>query len=64
MRVAEEALNLSREHLRQTESMYKSGMVSKGDVLRVQISVSQGEIERINAENELSQRCATYRRLM
>jgi outer membrane protein TolC len=28
-------------------------MVPKGDVLRVQISVSQGEIDRISAENEL-----------
>jgi outer membrane protein TolC len=53
LRVAEEGLELSKEHLRQTEALHKSGMVPRGDVLRVQISVSQGEIDRIGAENEL-----------
>jgi outer membrane protein TolC len=51
--VAQEGLELSKEHLRQTEALHKSGMVPKGDVLRVQISVSQGEIDRISAESEL-----------
>jgi outer membrane protein TolC len=53
LRVAEEGLNLSKEHLRQTEALHKSGMAPRGDVLRVRISVSQGEIDRIGAENEL-----------
>jgi outer membrane protein TolC len=51
--VAEESLSLSKEHLRQTESLHKAGMVPRGDVLRVRISVSQGELDRISAENDL-----------
>jgi outer membrane protein TolC len=54
LQVTVESLNLSKEHLRQAEAMYKAGMISKGDVLRATTSVSQGELDRINAENDLN----------
>lgn len=48
-----EALNLSREHLRQTEALFRRGLVPKGDALRVQVSVSQGEIDQLRSANDL-----------
>ncbi|MDR3332140.1 MAG: TolC family protein, partial [Synergistaceae bacterium] len=54
MHVAEESLNLSKEHLKQAEALYKAGMVPRGDVLRVKTSVSQGDLDRIDAENDLN----------
>jgi outer membrane protein TolC len=51
--VSEESLALSKEHLTQTESLHRAGMVPRGDVLRVRISVSQGELDRISAKNDL-----------
>jgi outer membrane protein TolC len=53
LNVAEESLNMSQEHLKQTEALYKGGMAPKGDVLRVKVSVSQAEQERISAEGNL-----------
>lgn len=53
LQVAIEALNLSKEHLKQTEALYHAGLVPMGDVLRVKVSVSQGELDRISAENAL-----------
>ena len=54
LQVAIEALNLSQEHLKQTEALYHAGLVPMGDVLRVKVSVSQGELDRISAENALN----------
>jgi outer membrane protein TolC len=45
---------MSKEHLSQAEALFKAGMVPKGDVLRVKVSVSQAEQERIRADNDLS----------
>jgi outer membrane protein TolC len=45
---------MSNEHLAQAEALFKAGMVPKGDVLRVRVSVSQAEQERIRAENDLA----------
>ena len=60
--VAEESLNMSREHLKQTEALYKGGMAPKGDVLRVKVSVSQAEQERISAEGNLDMSLAALER--
>lgn len=53
LRVRTEALELSREHLRQTEALFRGGLVPMGDVLRVQVSVSQGEIDALRSANDL-----------
>jgi outer membrane protein TolC len=53
LQVATEALALSREHLRQTEALHKAGLVPIGDVLRVRVSVSQCELDCIEAEKDL-----------
>lgn len=51
--VRREALGLSREHLRQVEALFRGGLVPMGDVLRVQVSVSQGEIDELRAASNL-----------
>ena len=62
LNVAGESLNMSREHLKQTEALYKGGMAPKGDVLRVKVSVSQAEQERISAEGNLEMSFAALER--
>jgi outer membrane protein len=62
LNVAEESLNISKEHLNQTEALYKGGMVPKGDVLRVKVSVSQAEQERVSAEGNLDMSFAALER--
>jgi outer membrane protein TolC len=54
LEVARESLDMSEEHLAQAEALFKAGMVPKGDVLRVKVSVSQAEQERVRAENDLA----------
>ena len=49
--VAEEALKLAGEHLREVELFYKNGVVAKNQVLRVQVEVSDSELLRIKAAN-------------
>ncbi|MCF4152686.1 TolC family protein [Dethiosulfovibrio sp. F2B] len=49
--VAQESLELAREHLSQVESFYKYGVVAKDQVLRVQVDVSDGKLNVIKAEN-------------
>ncbi|NCC96925.1 MAG: TolC family protein [Synergistales bacterium] len=49
--VAQEALDLAKEHLSQVESFYKYGVVAKNQVLRVQVDVSDGKLNVIKAEN-------------
>ena len=53
LQVAIEALNLSREHLKQTEALHNAGLVPMGDVLRVKVAVSQADLDRISVENAL-----------
>lgn len=62
LQVANENLNLSREHLKQTEALQLAGLVPMGDVLRVRVSVSQGELDRISAENALDVNWASLER--
>lgn len=52
--VAEEALNLAKEHLREVELFYKNGVVAKNQVLRVQVEVSDSELNRISAANAVN----------
>lgn len=52
--VAEEALNLAKEHLREVELFYKNGVVAKNQVLRVQVEVSDSELNRISATNAVN----------
>jgi outer membrane protein TolC len=49
--VAEEVLWLAREHLHHVEALFRNGMVAKNEVLRVQVAVSDAELNRIRAEN-------------
>ncbi|MFA0889538.1 MAG: TolC family protein [Synergistales bacterium] len=51
LRVAEENLGISREHLKQVEAFFRAGFVAINEVLRVQVSIAQAEQERISAEN-------------
>jgi outer membrane protein TolC len=51
LKVAEEALLLAQEHLRQVEALYKNGVVAKNEVLRVQVAVSSAQLDRISAIN-------------
>ena len=51
LRVAEENLGISREHLKQVEAFFKAGFVAINEVLRVQVSIAQAEQEKISAEN-------------
>ena len=53
LRVAEEALSLSEEHLQQAEALFKGGMAPRGDVLRVKVSVNQSELDIVAAQSEL-----------
>ena len=53
---------MSNEHLKQTESMFRAGMIPRGDVLRVKVSVSQAEQERILAEGNVEISAAALER--
>ncbi|NLA90680.1 MAG: TolC family protein, partial [Synergistaceae bacterium] len=49
--VAEEMLGLAQEHHRHVEALFRNGMVAKNEVLRVEVSVSEAELNRIRAAN-------------
>ena len=49
--VADEALRLARRHLREVNLFYENGVVAKNQVLRVQVEVSDSELNRIKAAN-------------
>lgn len=51
--VALEILNLTKEHLTQVESFFKFGVVARNEVLRVQVDVSNGELNVIAATNSV-----------
>ncbi|MEG2185455.1 MAG: TolC family protein, partial [Cloacibacillus sp.] len=53
LQVAKEALHLSEEHLRQAESLFKGGMASRGDVLRVKVSVNQSKLDIVTGQSNL-----------
>ena len=53
VQVASEAVTLAKEHLKQAEALHKSGMAPKGDVLRVKVSVTQGELSLVSARSDL-----------
>ncbi|MDD2207533.1 MAG: TolC family protein [Aminobacterium sp.] len=49
--IAEDVWDLSQEHLKQVESFYKHGVVAKNELLRVDVDVSEAELNRIRAVN-------------
>ena len=51
--VATEALTLAKEHLRQADSLFRRGIAPRGDVLRVQVSVTQSEVDLVGARGNL-----------
>ncbi len=51
LQVAEEVKALAAEHLRQVKVLLKNGAVAGSDVLRVEVSVSEGELNTIKAKN-------------
>ena len=52
VRVAEEALRLAKEHKRHAEKLFGRGMIPKGDVLRVEVSLNQSELELVFARSD------------
>lgn len=54
--VAEEVLALSREHLSQVQYFFKYGVVAQDEVLRVEVDVSDGELDVISARNAVDVR--------
>lgn len=63
LRVAEDALELTRTHLAQAEALLRAGVVPMGDVLRVKVAVSKAELDRITAENALDTTLVAIERL-
>lgn len=56
VQVAEEAVALAKEHLKQAEALYNKGIAPKGDILRVKVSVTQGELDLISARSNFDVR--------
>ncbi len=52
--VAEDVLELTKEHLQHVEALFRNGVTAKNEVLRVQVSVSEAELNRIRAENAVA----------
>lgn len=51
--VAVDALALAEEHLRQVKAIYRSGIVAKNEVLRVQVAVDDAGLNLIRAKNSV-----------
>ena len=49
--VAEEAVNLTKNHMEQAEKLFKAGVVAKNDVLRSKVAVASAELDLIRAKN-------------
>lgn len=60
--VTVEALALAEEHLRQVKAMYRSGIVAKSEVLRVQVSVDDAGLNLIRAKNAVDVAWSTLER--
>ena len=54
--VAEEVRTLSKEHLSQVEYFFKYGVVARDEVLRLQVEVSNSELNVISARNAVDVR--------
>lgn len=52
--VAEDVLELTKEHLQHVEALFRNGVTAKNEVLRVKVSVSEAELNRIRAENAVA----------
>jgi outer membrane protein TolC len=62
LRVADENLGISRQHLKQVEAFFQAGFVAINEVLRVQVSIAQAEQEKIGAENAVRNALAGLQR--
>jgi outer membrane protein len=51
--VADEAVDLSKEQLRRTESLYELGSVPRADVLQSRVSVARNELDLISARHSV-----------
>ena len=52
--VAEESVRLAKEHLAEVGALFKHGVVARNEVLRVQVDVSDAELDKIRAENSVN----------
>lgn len=52
VQVANEALRLVKEHKHHAERLFGRGMIPKGDVLHVEVSVNQSELELVSARSD------------
>ena len=52
--VAADVLDLTKEHLQHVEALFRNGVVAKNEVLRVRVSVSEAELNVIQAKNAVS----------
>lgn len=52
--VATDVLELTKEHLQHVEALFRNGVVAKNEVLRVRVSVSEAELNLIQAKNSVS----------
>jgi len=54
LRAMEEAVELSREHVRVAQALYDAGMVEKAEILRADVLLSSTRQDRLRAENALN----------
>ena len=50
-KVAQESLLLTKKHLERAETLFRSGLIAKGDVLRTKVAVAEAEMNLIKADN-------------
>ena len=62
--VQEEALELAREQLRKTQSLYDRGSASKSDLLKAEVQVAQSELALISAQKSAETARAGLRLVM
>ena len=53
--VALQALDLAKQHLQKVQAFHRAGVVAKNEVLRVQVSVSNAELDLIRASSAVAQ---------
>ena len=49
--MAQESLLLTKKHLERAETLFRSGLIAKGDVLRTKVAVAEAEMNLIKANN-------------
>lgn len=51
--LAEENLNLANQHLEETKNFFKNELVTKNDLLKLEVQVSNAELNLVDAKNNL-----------